>query len=134
MKCFYHENRDAVGTCQECGKALCKGYRDVRNICSNRYDNCFMEIDYAYITYIVAKRAKALKEQTNELDSEYTVISEIVSKYEEFTSFADLEYGFKYYNRPKVIALFNACNSTPKGYSQDATRELLRTPLWLALS
>lgn len=24
MKCFYHEDRDAVGTCQTCGKSLCK--------------------------------------------------------------------------------------------------------------
>ncbi len=24
MKCFYHEDRDAVGTCQSCGKSLCK--------------------------------------------------------------------------------------------------------------
>ncbi len=24
MKCYYHANRDAVGTCQTCGKALCK--------------------------------------------------------------------------------------------------------------
>ena len=24
MKCYYHSNRDAVGTCQTCGKALCK--------------------------------------------------------------------------------------------------------------
>ena len=24
MKCFYNEDRDAVGTCQTCGKGLCK--------------------------------------------------------------------------------------------------------------
>ncbi len=24
MKCYYHENKDAVGTCKECGKSLCK--------------------------------------------------------------------------------------------------------------
>lgn len=24
MKCYYHEDRDAVGTCQDCGKALCR--------------------------------------------------------------------------------------------------------------
>lgn len=24
MKCFYHEDRDAVATCQKCGKSLCK--------------------------------------------------------------------------------------------------------------
>ena len=24
MKCFNHEDRDAVATCQKCGKGLCK--------------------------------------------------------------------------------------------------------------
>jgi hypothetical protein len=24
MRCFYHEDREAVGTCQTCGKALCR--------------------------------------------------------------------------------------------------------------
>ena len=24
MKCFYHEDREAVGTCQNCGKSLCR--------------------------------------------------------------------------------------------------------------
>jgi len=24
MKCYIHENKDAAGTCQKCGKAICK--------------------------------------------------------------------------------------------------------------
>ncbi|MFV0552436.1 MAG: hypothetical protein ACK5L6_11045 [Anaerorhabdus sp.] len=33
MKCFNHESRDAVGTCQICGKALCKE-------CASKYVPC----------------------------------------------------------------------------------------------
>lgn len=36
MKCFYHEDRSAVATCQHCGKALCKE-------CAARYTPCFCE-------------------------------------------------------------------------------------------
>lgn len=33
MKCYYHEERDAVGTCQDCGIALCKE-------CASKYTPC----------------------------------------------------------------------------------------------
>ena len=33
MKCFFHENIDAVATCQTCGKALCKA-------CASQYTPC----------------------------------------------------------------------------------------------
>ena len=36
MKCYYHEDRDAVATCQHCGKALCKA-------CASRYTPCLCE-------------------------------------------------------------------------------------------
>ena len=36
MKCFNHEDRDAVATCQHCGKALCKA-------CASRYTPCLCE-------------------------------------------------------------------------------------------
>ena len=42
MKCFNHEDREAVATCQHCGKALCKA-------CASKYtpclcDECFQAI------------------------------------------------------------------------------------------
>lgn len=33
MKCFYHEDREAVATCQHCGKALCRA-------CASLYTPC----------------------------------------------------------------------------------------------
>lgn len=33
MKCYYHAERDAVGTCQDCGIALCKE-------CASKYTPC----------------------------------------------------------------------------------------------
>lgn len=33
MKCFYHEEKDAVATCQVCGKSLCKA-------CAEKYTPC----------------------------------------------------------------------------------------------
>lgn len=42
MKCYYHEDREAVGTCQTCGKSLCRE-------CASRYtpltcEDCHREI------------------------------------------------------------------------------------------
>ncbi|MBE5829279.1 MAG: hypothetical protein E7305_07435 [Butyrivibrio sp.] len=111
-----------------------KGYKDIRNILDNRYDSGFMEIDYAYITYLSAKRGKDLMQKANELGLEYKLICDLVAKYEEFTSFADLGYGFEYYNRPKAIKLFDECKQAPEGYSENNECELLRAPIWLALS
>lgn len=44
MKCFYHEEREAVATCQRCGKGLCKE-------CASKYtpclcDDCFDAIQH----------------------------------------------------------------------------------------
>lgn len=36
MKCFYHEDREAVATCQHCGKTLCKE-------CASKYNPCMCE-------------------------------------------------------------------------------------------
>ena len=36
MKCYYHEDREAVATCQHCGKALCKA-------CAGLYNPCLCE-------------------------------------------------------------------------------------------
>lgn len=33
MKCFYHEDREAVATCQHCGKFLCKACAQVHTPC-----------------------------------------------------------------------------------------------------
>lgn len=33
MKCYYHIEREAVGTCQDCGKALCQD-------CASKYTPC----------------------------------------------------------------------------------------------
>lgn len=33
MKCYYHEERDAVATCKNCGKALCKECASKNNPC-----------------------------------------------------------------------------------------------------
>lgn len=38
MKCFYHENKDAVGQCKNCGKGLCKEcITKYQNICQDCY-------------------------------------------------------------------------------------------------
>ncbi len=39
MKCFNHEERDAVGTCQSCGKMLCKE-------CASKYKPCMCDECY----------------------------------------------------------------------------------------
>ena len=73
-------------------------------------------------------------QRTNDIGLEYKLITELITKYEEFTSFADLGYGFEYYNRPKAIKLYDECKQPPEGASSDSKMELLRTPIWLALS
>lgn len=38
MKCFYHENKDAVGQCQDCGKGLCKNcITEYNGLCKDCY-------------------------------------------------------------------------------------------------
>ena len=39
MKCYYHEDREAVATCQHCGKFLCKSCAQVHTPCF--CDECF---------------------------------------------------------------------------------------------
>ncbi len=36
MKCYYHESKDAVGTCKDCGKSLCK-------TCVDKYESGLCE-------------------------------------------------------------------------------------------
>ena len=40
MKCFNHEDREAVATCQHCGKALCKA-------CASKYTPCLCDECFA---------------------------------------------------------------------------------------
>ena len=57
MKCFFHESRDAVATCQKCGKSLCKE-------CASKYipvlcDDCFA----------AEQNQKAAKKQADIIDT-----------------------------------------------------------------
>lgn len=50
MKCFYHENKDAVGQCKNCGRGLCKECVIKHNgICNDCYfDNKAQNIDESH--------------------------------------------------------------------------------------
>jgi len=57
MKCFYHEEKDAVGQCQQCGKGLCKAcliehngicedcyFRDKADAIDDEHNNIYVEL------------------------------------------------------------------------------------------
>ncbi len=111
-----------------------KGYKDVRNTSAGKADNGFMEIDYIYIAFSCAAFFIQNKEAASELDAEYDLARDMAKKYEEFTSFADLGYGIKEYNRKKEVQLYKDCIKKPKGFAADSPRELLRCPIWTALA
>lgn len=55
MKCYYHEDRDAVATCQHCGKALCKA-------CASRYTPCLCEECARLLQEQAAQQARTAEE------------------------------------------------------------------------
>ena len=64
MKCFYHEKKDAVGTCQNCGKGLCKE-------CAGKYtpclcDDCAVNIKLTEENEKEQRRKDALIDTTSE--------------------------------------------------------------------
>ena len=52
MKCFNHEDREAVATCQSCGKGLCKE-------CASKYTPCLCDECFAQIQQQAAEQAQA---------------------------------------------------------------------------
>lgn len=66
MKCYFHEDREAVGTCQSCGKSLCKE-------CASRYtpltcEDCHREM----VARSINEREKAIQE--NLVNTKYNLI------------------------------------------------------------
>ena len=55
MKCFNHEDREAVASCQKCGKGLCKE-------CASKYTPCLCDECFARIQQQSAQQAQAAEE------------------------------------------------------------------------
>lgn len=110
-----------------------KGYVDIEKLL-NGNDDGYMDIDYIYITYILAFELKLQMENKNEYDYNYKLACNLVDMYFEFTSFADLGYGFEAYNRNKANKLFKVAMKKPRGYSESASSQLLTCPTWTALA
>ena len=55
MKCYYHEDREAVATCQHCGKALCKA-------CASLYTPCLCEECAQLLRNQQAEQARSAEE------------------------------------------------------------------------
>ncbi len=65
MKCFYHVDRDAVGTCQYCGKSLCRE-------CASQYsplscEDCHRKMVAKSINEREQRKQKAIGISTKEL-------------------------------------------------------------------
>lgn len=56
MKCFNHEDRDAVATCQRCGKALCKE-------CASKYTPCLCDTCFTAIQAEKQQQAQTAEDQ-----------------------------------------------------------------------
>lgn len=52
MKCFNHEDREAVASCQKCGKGLCKE-------CASKYTPCLCEECYTALQQQAARQTQA---------------------------------------------------------------------------
>lgn len=72
MKCFNHEEREAVATCQRCGKALCKE-------CASKYTPCLCDGCYNAI-----QREKQIQAQNAENARKQKYIDSLVDTKEEF--------------------------------------------------
>lgn len=64
MKCYYHENRDAVATCTMCNKGLCKECASLNNPCL--CSECVEIAKKDAINYSEEKRKNALIDTTTE--------------------------------------------------------------------
>ena len=67
MKCFYHEDKDAVATCQNCGKGLCRE-------CTTKYtpcmcDNCIKLLEENKKIETIRKKQEALIDTKSEMIS-----------------------------------------------------------------
>ena len=54
MKCFFHNERDAVATCQSCGKALCKP-------CAEKYNPCMCDECVSLRNISITEKKKAMQ-------------------------------------------------------------------------
>lgn len=64
MKCFYHEEKDAVATCQNCGKGLCKECAEKHTPCL--CDECAENIKINQENEKEQRRKDALIDTTSE--------------------------------------------------------------------
>ena len=55
MKCFNHEDREAVASCQKCGKGLCKE-------CASKYTPCMCDDCYNALQRQAAQQARTAEE------------------------------------------------------------------------
>lgn len=56
MKCYFHPDRDAVATCQNCGKSLCKE-------CAEKYQPCLCDDCYKILRQQEIENLKAARKQ-----------------------------------------------------------------------
>lgn len=84
MKCFYHEERDAVATCQKCGKSLCKEcslkYKPI--VCEECYQEEIQKQQKEFEEFRSRKRQE--QEKTNKTVRVKMVIGIIIGIFEYF--------------------------------------------------
>lgn len=72
MKCFNHEDREVVATCQRCGKGLCKE-------CASKYSPCLCEECHAALL-----EQKAMRKIKKENDKKQKYLDALVDTKSEF--------------------------------------------------
>ena len=72
MKCFYHEDRDAVATCKNCGKFLCK-------TCAEAHTPCLCEDCFDLL-----RREKVQRVRTQEQQRRQKYVDALVNTRSEF--------------------------------------------------
>ncbi len=75
MKCFYHEERDAVATCTRCNKGLCKECASLYNPCLCK--ECDLIVENEKKDYVEEKRKNALIDTTSEFI--FAIVKGVVS-------------------------------------------------------
>ena len=88
MKCFYHEERNAVATCKECGKALCKE-------CASKHSPVYCDECFSRLT-AESKNRKEQQKQANILESKKELTNILIKGAISAIIFGVLIFGFQH--------------------------------------
>ncbi len=111
------------------------GFRNICKIIKGKDDNGYMDMDYIFITAWCANYGIGISEEgTQVTKDDYRIYKKLVDMYYTFRSFADQEYGYKSYNRPKEVKLYKKSIAKPKGYNKKSDDRFKKEPIWAAMA